>query len=337
MTSQVLSINRKEIIMSTEDVETISDEKTYTGVEKLFDISNNPAIGLMFYGPPIFEGIPMETLINEFKEKMKNKKIISVLDARSKLLKFIAEATPIKDLNLFIKHYLKEYKKDLSYYFKNIDKKEFNNEINFYQKKEILPFLKNYSIEDDYFEDILPSFVTNNKEEINNKLWKSFNEILSLGSVGIIIAGFDDEYHFPSFTHFNIILNNQGKIEIEEIETKLNITKPLIRVYATTIGADLFLNGIDNQIEENLIEILAKNNNLNKKTIKNSINGLKMDFKESIENSIEWLPKKERLELNYTLIYLTALKQKISPNIETVGGNIHSCVLEKDKEFNWIS
>lgn len=49
------------------------------------------------------------------------------------------------------------------------------------------------------------------------------------------------------------------------------------------------------------------------------------------------LPKKEKLELNYTLIYLTALRQKISPTIETIGGNIHSCVLEKDKEFEWIS
>ena len=36
MTSQILSINKKEVIMSTEDVETLSDEKTYTGVEKLF-------------------------------------------------------------------------------------------------------------------------------------------------------------------------------------------------------------------------------------------------------------------------------------------------------------
>lgn len=111
MTSQVLSINRKEIIMSTEDVETISDEKTYTGVEKLFDISNNPAIGLMFYGPPIFEGIPMETLINEFKEKMKNKKIISVLDARSKLLKFIAEVTPIKRFKFIYQTLLKRIQK----------------------------------------------------------------------------------------------------------------------------------------------------------------------------------------------------------------------------------
>ena len=64
---------------------------------------------------------------------------------------------------------------------------------------------------------------------------------------------------------------------------------------------------------------------------------MKIDFKKSIETSIEWLPKKERLELNYTLIYLTALKQKISSNIETVGRNIHSCILEKDKEFKWIS
>ena len=75
MTSQILSINRKEVIMSTDSVETLSEEKTYTGVEKLFEISNKPPIGLMFHGPPIFEGIPMETLINEFKEKIKSERI----------------------------------------------------------------------------------------------------------------------------------------------------------------------------------------------------------------------------------------------------------------------
>ena len=74
MTSQILSINRKEVIMSSEDVETIGNAKTYSGVDKLFSISDNPPIALMFHGPPIFGGIPMETLISEFKEKTKKGK-----------------------------------------------------------------------------------------------------------------------------------------------------------------------------------------------------------------------------------------------------------------------
>lgn len=336
MTSQILSINRKEVIMSSEDVETIGSAKTYSGVDKLFSISDNPPIALMFHGPPIFGGIPMETLISEFKEKTKNERIKSVLDAKSRLLNFIGEVTPKHDLNLFIRNYLEEFKKDLSQYFKTIEKEDFFDEINSYNKKEILPFLKNYPINEHYFDEILPPFVKNNKKEINNNLWRAFNDILPLGSVGIVIAGFDEKNHFSSFTHFNIILNNNGKIETENHETKLNIAEPIIRVYATTEGADLFLNGIDNQIEENLIRYLKNKTNSNEKSIKNSINKMTGEFRNSIQNSIEWLPKKERIELNTTLIELTALKQMISPKIETVGRNITSCILEKDKEIQWI-
>lgn len=336
MTSQVLTINKKEIIMSTEDVETLSDEKTYTGVEKLFDISKKPAIGLMFHGPPIFEGIPMETLINEFKENIKTKRLTNVLDAKFNLLQFIATVTPKQNLDSFIEHYLIIFKSDLKEHFENIDEKNFYEELNSYQK-ETPPFLRKYSIDYNYFDDILPKFVKNNKKEINLQLWKAFSELITYGGIGIVIAGFDDKNHFGSFTHFNMIINNMGKIEIEEIETRLNITEPLIRVYATRTGADLFLNGIDYQMEEKLVTTLVNQHHLKKESIKYSINEMKIDFKKSIENSIEWLPKKERIELNYTLIYLTALKQRISPNIETVGRNISSCILEKDKELEWIT
>lgn len=75
-----------------------------------------------------------------------------------------------------------------------------------------------------------------------------------------------------------MIINHHGKIEVDEIETQLNISEPLIRVYATTTGADLFLNGIDNKIEENLIKILV-NNNLTKFDIENTLDNTKKGIK----------------------------------------------------------
>ena len=87
-----------------------------------------------------------------------------------------------------------------------------------------------------------------------------------------------------------MILNNNGKIETVEIETKVNISNPSIRVYVTTTGADLFLNDIDNQIENKLIELLVNENEMDETTVKMSMNDMKNDFKKSIENSIEWLP-----------------------------------------------
>lgn len=189
MTSQILSINRKEVIMSSEDVETIGNAKTYSGVDKLFSISDNPPIALMFHGPPIFGGIPMETLISEFKEKTKNERIKSVLDAKSRLLNFIGEVTPKHNLDSFIRHYLKIYKQDLKKHFKNISEKEFFEEINSYQK-EIPLFLRKYTLNESYFDNILPDFIKKDKNDLNMKLWRAFTEIITFGGVGIVIARF---------------------------------------------------------------------------------------------------------------------------------------------------
>ena len=83
----------------------------------------------MIYGPPIFEGIPMKTLINEFKEKLKNQKITGVLDAKSKLLNFIGNVTPKKEIESLIRFYLKIFKDDLKKYFKSISEWKFYEEI----------------------------------------------------------------------------------------------------------------------------------------------------------------------------------------------------------------
>ena len=105
------------------------------------------------------------------------------------MLSFIGEVTPNHNLDSFIRHYLKIYKQDLKKHFKNISEKEFFEEINSYQK-EIPLFLRKYTLNESYFDNILPYFIKKDKNDLNMKLWRAFTEIITFGGVGIVIAGF---------------------------------------------------------------------------------------------------------------------------------------------------
>ena len=55
--------------MAADSAVTVGGSKTYTGVNKLFMLSNNPPMGIMIFGAADFENIPMETLIKEYHKK----------------------------------------------------------------------------------------------------------------------------------------------------------------------------------------------------------------------------------------------------------------------------
>lgn len=52
---------------------------------------------------------------------------------------------------------------------------------------EIPSFLRKYSTDRNYFDEILPDFVKINKNDINLKLWQAFGELITNGRVGIVI------------------------------------------------------------------------------------------------------------------------------------------------------
>ena len=73
MTAEILIMNRNAIAMAADSVVTVGNQKTYTGANKLFMLSNNPPMGIMIWNNADFMGIPLESLIKEFRLENGNK------------------------------------------------------------------------------------------------------------------------------------------------------------------------------------------------------------------------------------------------------------------------
>ena len=67
------------------------------------------------------------------------------------------------------------------------------------------------------------------------KLWEIFSFELSFEGTGIIFAGFDTNNHYSSISVINIHCNDKGNIISEDVESLVNLKKPLIRVYAIIV------------------------------------------------------------------------------------------------------
>ena len=98
MTSEVVIMNKNAIVMAADSAVTVGGTKTYTGVNKLFILSNSPPMGIMIFGSADFENIPMETLIKEFKRKTEFEKCNDIEMIKDEFLKFLSENTPKTDM-----------------------------------------------------------------------------------------------------------------------------------------------------------------------------------------------------------------------------------------------
>lgn len=356
MTSEIVIINKEVIVMAADSAVTIADNRIYTGVNKLFKLSDNPPMGIMIYGSSDFENIPLESLIKEYSKKSKSKNLKDIIEIKEDFLNFFANVTLNSNEKIFIEDSLSLFKELLFDMISNTNQNEFNNFLKQYENDEILSILKNYDFND---------LVKDISYDVDiNLLKKCFSRELLYNSSGVVIAGFNQEDMYPSYVSFNLFFNNDGKIYYIDSVSALNFSKGLILPFAQTDVVDMFLSGIDNSFKEILIiyfNNFIKNylNILENKFIQyndsdlflkflddlriindNCINNLdnfieksKNNFYSSIFELVEFLPKGELIDMAESLIKITALKRKFDSEFETVGGNVNISIITKGDGF----
>lgn len=143
--------------------------------------------------------------------------------------------------------------------------------------------------------------------------------------------------HLSAFAQHDMVKTFVQAINPDFMKTVNNTIKLLCKNYN-----DIVLDISDGKIKKSK-EQQFKNELKNIKTdmIKNTIKELekhqKYKFRLPTMSSISLLTKKELGELAEALIYLTAIKRKTSPELETVGGPIDVAVISKDEGFIWLN
>ena len=269
MTAEILIMNKSAIAMAADSVITVGNQKTYTGVNKLFMLSNNPPMGIMIYDSADFMNIPLESLIKEFRSKYGNE-LNNVQGFMTHFLEFIRKfalenrgdfqeyfENSLNDLYNQIKMnfiFFNELKKDPNSVVHKVElsgdykKSFFNSEI-----------FKKYN---PYFKELAEKDFDDNDEEFKNlvvEIYKKLYVINYFNHTGIVIAGFNKGEIFPSFSAYDIysIFEDECKF-FKEISSKDNSSLPLILPFAQTDVVENFIWGTNNNFLKDIFEIFKR-------------------------------------------------------------------------------
>lgn len=361
MTAQVLIITKECIVCSSDQAATMSDGKTYDGMRKIFKLTDLLPAEIMYNGNADFENFSMETLISKFKNTVDFEELGTVENIKNEFINFLSQNTQSTDFNDYLREILDDFKEDL---IVEIDSYGFDEVIGDAKRREIPPFVKRYSDFGSEFHDIIPE--DKEKYEFNLIIWEMFSYSLLFEGTGVVFSGFDIPHDFPSFFEINIHCNDNGKIVYEEIDSRVNCEDPYIKFFAINEEAYTFITGVNSDFEEELKDYVKVSNEIIIKDIRNLlekekindvdqimsicftvINGKYSDLTQYFEDfrldaiektsfGIEYLPRWLLCDLADYLIQLTALKQKISSEIESVSIEADVALMTKYDGFKWV-
>jgi hypothetical protein len=97
MTAEVAILNRTAVALAADSAVTIQVRgqlKIYNGADKLFQLSLTRPIGTMLFGGAEFMGIPLETIIKEYRRDRSSASFSKVQDYAADFFKYLEENVP---------------------------------------------------------------------------------------------------------------------------------------------------------------------------------------------------------------------------------------------------
>lgn len=292
MTAEIVIMNKSAIAMAADSAATLSNGKVYNGVNKLFQLSHKPPVGIMVYGSADCNSIPMETLIKEFRKTLADDNLTEISEFGKKLMDFIKVkcenycntddyySSIIK--NIFFKfhnEYMKyqiEYKDENCSFLNYLDKKYSKENFHFDISMDNVELQDLDKVMEKTFQmGIALDFFDSEDEERIYEILKRYyiSKILS-SYTGIVIAGFDCEQLYPSYLSYHVLGSFNGEF-IYKIDDEVSINNDntaYIAPFAQSDVVETFLKGI---------------NSKNQKTILKFVNEFLNDFPEEIVNILE--------------------------------------------------
>lgn len=184
---------------------------------------------------------------------------------------------------------------------------------------------------------------------------------------GIAIFGYGEDEIFPCLCHSQIFDVFSGVLYYEEIENNKvsnSASKAYICPMAQTDVIQSYITGISPEVEQTFVASTMEAINdifgsvrqqlelinpilanafskidvtpVKKKYIRNLSDFKQRAIVKPLMDTVATMEKEDLAELAENLIYLTSLKRRITPNLESVGGPIDVAVVSKGDGFIWI-
>lgn len=94
MTSEILIMNKEAIALAADSAASLNDVKIFKA-NKIFTLSKYAPVAIMIYGNSLFNNIPWETVIKEFRKTLDTKKFDTLQEYANEFLKFLTSSNGI--------------------------------------------------------------------------------------------------------------------------------------------------------------------------------------------------------------------------------------------------
>lgn len=98
MTAEIAVMNREAIALASDSAVTMtgtSGEKIFTSANKLFTLSKYHPVGIMIYGSAVFMGVPWETIIKVYRNKLGSRSYVTLKQYAHSFVDFLDSRNPL--------------------------------------------------------------------------------------------------------------------------------------------------------------------------------------------------------------------------------------------------
>ncbi len=99
MTAEIAVLNKSAVALAADSAVTIgrgARAKIYNTVNKIFELSRGQPVGVMVYGRLDFMGMPIETVVKQYREELGGRKFDHLAGYKEDFLSYIARNVPIR-------------------------------------------------------------------------------------------------------------------------------------------------------------------------------------------------------------------------------------------------
>ncbi|WP_100012552.1 hypothetical protein [Lentibacillus sediminis] len=406
MTAEVAIMNKLGMAMAADSAITSGREgvqKVYNSANKLFSISEKHPVGIMVHGAASFMEVPWDVIIKSYREYLGDRKFADLSYYMDDLLDFLRKDERFRREDLehiiiyrmfsdVLKRVVREAEENIS--SEETSGRDITNEkvtewltgcidrafTSYQEKEETFLELDYETFKANFGEEvhsIIEEFITYEiDEDLEEKLYKLAFEVtrkdyFSLGSTGLVIAGYGEKEIFPHLLNYRLEGFVLGRLKYKKIkERKISYTTDKkdgtasITPFAQREMVDSFIGGMEPNIEDAIFGIIDKvltsyHEQIEKKTdieftpkqvsqLENMGNEISEYIKDAVEEYqqqnyitpllgiVRSLPKEELAEMAEALINLTSFKRRVSRETESVGPPIDVAVITKGDGFVWV-
>lgn len=223
--------------------------KKYDGVKKIFKISDRHPAGIMINGNMEFENIPIENLLEDFRQNSDFNELKTIGNIETALIETLKENTTKSTLRQYLSPILDEFKFNLMH---EIHNNGFENALSSKKRSSVKEYLRNYSNFYNEFNELIPPAYDN--EKYTEMLWEIFSEELKYEGTGIIIAGYNLKSNKHSFVEINVHCNDNGTIIYDEVDSAIDSEESKLKIFAINNEGYTYITGVNEEFIEYILQ-----------------------------------------------------------------------------------